>query len=167
MSLTGAETSQPLEADAEGLHRLLMNLVGNAIDATADLEDEAGNPVEGRVEINLVTERLGEGQPEWVRVEVSDNGSGVPEDLRREIFKPFVSTKGSKGTGLGLPVSRKIAQEHGGDLILLPNEPNGCRFVLKLPSRILGEKTERAPEAHSPTILQSTSPLADNLPREG
>ena len=123
--------------------------------------------MEGRVEINLVTERLGEGQPEWVRVEVSDNGSGVPEDLRREIFKPFVSTKGSKGTGLGLPVSRKIAQEHGGDLILLPNEPNGCRFVLKLPSRILGEKTERAPEAHSPTILQSTSPLADNLPREG
>ncbi len=167
MSLTGAETSQPLEADAEGLHRLLMNLVGNAIDATADLEDEAGNPVEGRVEINLVTERLGEGQPEWVRVEVSDNGSGVPEDLRREIFKPFVSTKGSKGTGLGLPVSRKIAQEHGGDLMLLPNEPSGCRFVLKLPSRILGEKTERAPEAHSPIILQSTSPLADNLPREG
>lgn len=135
--LSGAEEPFPLMADAEGIHRLLMNLVGNAVDATAHLENEKGDPVEGHVEVFLSREEPeGAGSEEgWARVEVRDNGPGVPEEMRREIFKPFVSTKGSKGTGLGLPVSRKIAQEHGGDLWLMENEPNGCRFVLRLPAR--------------------------------
>lgn len=138
LEMQGAEASQPMEADSEGLHRLLMNLIGNAIDATAHLEDAEGNPLEGKVSISLHVERPAGELVDWVRVEVVDNGPGVPEEMRREIFKPFVSTKGSKGTGLGLPVSRKIAQEHGGDLVLLANEPTGCRFVLRLPVRPTG-----------------------------
>lgn len=135
--LKGADEAFPLVADGEGIHRLLMNLVGNAVDATAHLEDDRGEPVEGRVEVLLGSEESNgqAGEDGWARVEVLDNGPGVPEEMRREIFKPFVSTKGSKGTGLGLPVSRKIAQEHGGDLWLLENQPSGCRFVLRLPAR--------------------------------
>ena len=51
-----------------------------------------------------------------VELIVSDTGPGVPAEMKEEIFKPFVSSKGNRGTGLGLPVSRKILREHGGDL---------------------------------------------------
>ena len=143
LELEGAEGAQPMEADAEALHRLLMNLIGNAIDATSHLEDQNGEPIPGRVLVRLSSERPSGEPMDWVRVEVEDNGPGVPEEMRREIFKPFVSTKGSKGTGLGLPVSRKIAQEHGGDLLLLTSEQGtGCRFVLKLPSRAPASATK-------------------------
>jgi signal transduction histidine kinase len=59
----------------------------------------------------------------------------VPADRREEIFKPFVSSKGSKGTGLGLPVSRKTLREHGGDLIVADADGGGTRFVLRIPHR--------------------------------
>ena len=160
--LQGAEGAQPMEADAEALHRLLMNLVGNAIDATSYLEDESGEPVPGHVLVRLAQERPPGETQDWLRLEVEDNGPGVPEEMRREIFKPFVSTKGSKGTGLGLPVSRKIAQEHGGDLQLIPNEPNGCRFVLKLPTRPPASAMKAQSGA---TILQANGPTA--LPEIG
>ena len=52
----------------------------------------------------------------WIRISVVDNGTGIAPQKLDEIFKPFVSTKGSKGTGLGLAVSRKILHEHGGDI---------------------------------------------------
>ena len=50
-----------------------------------------------------------------------------------EIFKPFVSTKGAKGTGLGLPVSRKILREHGGDILVQSQPGQGSLFLLRLP----------------------------------
>lgn len=49
-------------------------------------------------------------------LEVADNGPGVPDALRRKIFEPFFSTKGTQGTGLGLAVTRKLIHEHGGDI---------------------------------------------------
>ena len=64
-----------------------------------------------------------------------DNGPGVPADKFEEIFKPFVSSKGAKGTGLGLPVSRKILREHGGDILVQSEVGTGSKFILKLPLR--------------------------------
>ena len=57
-----------------------------------------------------------------------DNGVGIPANKLGEVFKPFVSTKGSKGTGLGLAVSRKILREHGGD-ILAQSQPGKGMIV--------------------------------------
>ena len=68
-----------------------------------------------------------------MRIVVLDNGPGIAAERLGEIFKPFVSTKGSRGTGLGLPVSRKILREHGGDIVVQSQVNVGSKFVLKLP----------------------------------
>ena len=71
----------------------------------------------------------------WVRIIVLDNGVGIAPAKLADIFKPFVSTKGAKGTGLGLPVSRKILREHGGDILVQSQPGRGSRFTLRLPIR--------------------------------
>jgi signal transduction histidine kinase len=68
-----------------------------------------------------------------VRILVQDNGPGIPAEKLQDIFRPFVSTKGSKGTGLGLAVSRKNLREHGGDILVESRLGKGSRFVLRLP----------------------------------
>jgi signal transduction histidine kinase len=111
-------------ADPEGIHRALLNIVGNALDAVEDVE----NPHV------IVTTSLEHGG-EWVRFEVCDNGGGIPPEKLHEIFRPFVSTKGARGTGLGLAVSRKILREHGGDILLQSQPGQGSMFILRLPMR--------------------------------
>ena len=132
-----------IQADSEGLHRLLMNLIGNAVEATTSFIGDDEEESSGVAQVDVVLEREGDS---WVRVLVVDNGPGVSEELRAEIFKPFVSTKGSRGTGLGLPVSRKIAREHGGNLWLEPAAPRGCRFILRLPVQASGPDAFLKPE---------------------
>jgi two-component system NtrC family sensor kinase len=110
----------PVPCDADGIHRALLNIVSNAVDAVEDVESP-------RV---TVTVRKVEG---FAEVSVTDNGPGIPPAKREEIFKPFVSTKGGKGTGLGLPVSRKTLREHGGDVIVNSEPGEGTEFVLRLP----------------------------------
>jgi signal transduction histidine kinase len=117
------EEDLPLvQVDPEGLHRALLNIVTNAVDAV----DGRKNP---RV---VVGTRLG---PElgWVRLLVRDNGTGIPPEKLDDIFKPFVSSKGSRGTGLGLAVSRKILREHGGDIHVQTEQGKGSLFTLRLP----------------------------------
>jgi signal transduction histidine kinase len=116
------EDLSPVPADPEGLHRALLNIVTNAIDAVED----RSNPL---VAVTTVLEEGGE----WVRITVRDNGIGIPPDKQPDIFKPFVSTKGAKGTGLGLAVSRKILREHGGDILLESQLGKGSHFILRLP----------------------------------
>ena len=69
----------------------------------------------------------------WVRIVVLDNGVGIAAEQLKDIFKPFMSTKGSRGTGLGLPVSRKILREHGGDISVQSQPGVGTKFTLRLP----------------------------------
>ncbi|QVL32406.1 FHA domain-containing protein [Telmatocola sphagniphila] len=107
--------------DPDGLHKALLNIAGNAIDAV----EETANP---RVKITL--SRISD---EKIEIRVEDNGPGIPKEKLVDIFKPFVSTKGSRGTGLGLPVSQKILQEHHGDLIVQSEVGTGTTFVLQLP----------------------------------
>jgi signal transduction histidine kinase/pSer/pThr/pTyr-binding forkhead associated (FHA) protein len=119
------EESIPLvQADPEGIHRALLNIVTNALDAV----EERGNPPPQVI----IGSRL-DPQPGWVRLLVKDNGAGIAPDKLQDIFKPFVSSKGSKGTGLGLPVSRKILREHGGDIVVESQIGRGSRFTLRLP----------------------------------
>jgi signal transduction histidine kinase len=112
----------PVQLDPEGLHRALLNIVGNAFDAV----EERKNPYVG-----VVTKR--DPDEGWVRVLVVDNGTGISPEKLGDIFKPFVSTKGARGTGLGLAVSRKILREHGGDILAQSQVGKGSTFILRLP----------------------------------
>jgi signal transduction histidine kinase len=111
-----------LRFDADLLHRAVLNVVTNAIDAC---EKREGARVEVQIEF-APGDRL-------VHIVVADNGEGIaPEDVQR-IFSVFESRKGSRGTGLGLPVSQKIMREHGGDIRVESTPGQGSRFYLELP----------------------------------
>ena len=69
----------------------------------------------------------------FVCVEISDTGTGMPEEVQRRIFDPFFTTKGNQGTGLGLSVSHSLLKGHGGDIEVQSTEGCGTTFVLKLP----------------------------------
>lgn len=111
-------------ADPEGIHRALLNILTNALDAVEEKKDP-----------KVVIQNMLDSEDGWVRIQVLDNGSGIPADKLADIFKPFVSSKGSKGTGLGLAVSRQILREHGGDILVQSQVGKGSRFVLRLPIR--------------------------------
>jgi two-component system NtrC family sensor kinase len=108
--------------DPEGIHRALFNVIGNALDAV----EERKNP-----QVTVGTRR--DPEENWVRLLVLDNGVGIAAHKVNDIFKPFVSTKGARGTGLGLAVSRKILREHGGDIIVQSQPGKGSKFILRLP----------------------------------
>jgi signal transduction histidine kinase len=125
-SLDWTPTALPLvPCDADGVHRALLNVISNALDAAEDRPN---------ARVTIATGVSADHQ--FAEVTITDNGPGIPLDKLGDVFKPFVSSKGSKGTGLGLPVSRKIIREHGGD-VTAENLPGraGCRFTLRLPLR--------------------------------
>lgn len=108
--------------DPEGIHRAVLNIVTNAIDAV-----EGADRALVKVETGLHTES------DMLWVAVSDNGPGIPEDQLGRIFNVFESTKGARGTGLGLTVSLKIIREHGGDIAVESRLGEGSRFTLAWP----------------------------------
>lgn len=122
-----ADAEMPLlQFDPDALHRAVLNIVTNAIDACED---------GGRVRVcsqYVPQERL-------CRLIVEDNGLGIAAEDQEAIFSIFESRKGGRGTGLGLPVSQKIMREHEGDIRLESNLGEGSRFVLEMPA-INGEE---------------------------
>jgi two-component system NtrC family sensor kinase len=109
--------------DADLLHRAILNVVTNAIDAC-----EKREAAQVEVKIDWTPgERL-------VNIVVADNGEGIAEEDQKRIFSVFESKKGSRGTGLGLPVSQKIMREHGGDIRVESTPGAGSRFILELPA---------------------------------
>ena len=99
----------------------MLNLLTNAIDA---LDEDGG-------EVKISTRSQGENE---VLITVEDNGAGMPEKIRQRIFDVFFSTKGSQGTGLGLAVTKKIIEEHGGDIEAESTPGQGTKFTIKLPA---------------------------------
>ena len=120
--------------DPEGIHRAVLNVVTNAIDAVSDLQPP------GRVEV--ATRYLA--QEGLMRITVDDNGPGIPDDQMEHLFSPFVSSKKSRGTGLGLPVSQKILDEHGGRIAVQSEPGRGCSFTLELPATLPPTNLETA-----------------------
>lgn len=108
-----------VRADSGQLRRALLNLARNAVAATAST---GGQVVLGARQLD-----------DRVRVEVRDNGPGVPEHLRDEIFTPFFTTR-EKGTGLGLAFVREIVRDHGGDVAVENLPGGGACFHFDLPS---------------------------------
>lgn len=114
------------QVDPEGIHRALLNLVTNAFDAV----EERKTP---QVGIRTVFETAKDATGEWVRIEVADNGCGLTPQQLANLFKPFESSKGERGTGLGLAVSRKILREHGGDITVQSPPGKSTRFIIRFP----------------------------------
>jgi len=112
----------PAPLDYEKMHECLTNLVGNAIDACIEDEKEE----ESYVIVNISEEAR------TILIEVIDNGCGIDKENRKELFKKFFTTKGLEGTGLGLLMSQKIVQEHGGNISLLSKKGIGSKFKIHL-----------------------------------
>lgn len=112
--------------DPAGLHTVLANLVGNAVDACKmDFwKDE-----------HLVEIRTRKGGNGDIIIEVADNGIGIDKELKDHVFEDFFSSKGDKGTGLGLMVTQKILREHGGNITFRSRPGQGTTFVATFPRR--------------------------------
>jgi signal transduction histidine kinase len=126
----------PLVAcDPESLHQAILNLLLNAIDACSapggDLEPATPAKRSVRIELHL----LPADASQQIAIDVSDNGPGIPSEQQAKLFSLFESSKGARGTGLGLAACRKILREHGGDAQLLESSPSGTRFRLHWPLR--------------------------------
>ena len=109
-----------VSADPTGMHRCVLNLLTNALDA-----------VEGCDEPHVTVSTRCEGDRAVVRV--ADNGVGIPDDVMPRIFDVFVSTKGERGTGLGLAVVKKIINEHAGEISVTSGPGRGAEFRTALP----------------------------------
>jgi two-component system sensor histidine kinase HydH len=112
-----------LMLDAPRVKRVLINLMTNAVQASPEGE---------RVRVKTRQNK------QKVRLEVIDHGCGIPEQTKKSIFHPFVSTK-KGGTGLGLAISKKIVKAHGGEISFQSDGEKGATFTLRFP---LGESGE-------------------------
>ena len=113
--------------DVEGIHRCLLNLVTNAMDACTDISCSNRQC--------KVTLRSLQTEGWAVEYQVIDDGCGMDEDTKIKVFQSFFSTKGSKGTGLGLMITKKIIDEHGGIIELESKRGEGTKFMIRIPEK--------------------------------
>lgn len=127
-----------IKADKSQLTHLFNNLILNAIDAME--EKGAGGKLRIRTHFskNNISAEMKDRSNEWVRVEVKDDGNGIPDHVLKRLFTPFVTTKSlghieRKGTGLGLSVVKKVVDAHKGYINAHTKEGKGTTFVVDLP----------------------------------
>jgi signal transduction histidine kinase len=175
-----SQSSHPditLQADASQIRQLLLNLLLNALDAL---------PGGGNIWVTVQTvtpprfrggqARNGSGQGDCVLIKVSDDGPGLPAEETQRIFEPFVSTK-ETGIGLGLAISQRIAEAHGGQITGRNRAEGGAEFSVQLPLAGLSYEDDRVPrlftgevpaaeEAHAaPAMPVASSGLPAARPR--
>jgi signal transduction histidine kinase len=126
----------PVPLDPDGMHQVLLNLLSNALDAV--------EPQKGL--IRVVGKYL-ESSSELV-IEVIDNGVGVPPSMMKHMFELFHSTKGNRGTGLGLAVAKKIVEEHDGSISVKSTEGEGTTFTVRIP--VYSEASADPSQTHGP-----------------
>jgi len=124
--------SPPLKGNASELKEVFTNLIINALEAM---------PKGGHLRISTSQdEHLG-------IIEVSDTGTGMPEEVQSKIFDPFFTTKGSQGTGLGLSVAYGIITRHNGTIVVRSEPQEGSTFTIKLP------KVKETCESEEPEVV--------------
>jgi len=133
------------------IQQVVLNLVRNAAQAMAQ-PPQGPAPARPDPKLALRTQALQKGvtpdsDGRWVRLEIEDNGPGIPEEVRPRLFDPFFTTKGHEGTGLGLWLCWSIIVErHKGRLWMEPSRDGGSRFLVELPARF-ADKKEPGPAA--------------------
>jgi signal transduction histidine kinase len=112
----------------QDISRVLLNLYNNAFYAVSERFKKEGPAFKPLV--TLTTARSGNN----INITVSDNGSGIPEQIKHKIFQPFFTTKPTGlGTGLGLSLSYDIVKAHGGEILVSSVEGEGSVFTVSLP----------------------------------
>ena len=130
-----SESPLMVDGDTEKLHQLLVNLLINAVDAM---------PLGGRLSVDAskdlvqdhlsapLMEPVANSHREVIQVVIRDTGEGISDEVLSRLFEPFASTK-ERGTGLGLAVSHRIAEEHGGTIYACNDPHGGARFTVTIP----------------------------------
>jgi len=113
------------EADYKAIRSLLVNLVENSIDACRV------DPQKDNHQVGIAVESAND----FIRFIVEDNGIGMDQETREKAFTLFFSSKGTEGTGLGLFIANKIAQEHHGTIELCSESGKGTKFCVNLPKK--------------------------------
>ena len=135
--VTDLDDMPPLPADQAGLQHAVLNLLTNALDAVAE-------------QTGIITVRSRyDAMNRVIVIDVLDNGTGIEKEHIEDIFQPFYSAKGQQGTGLGLAVTKKIVQEHGGTIQVDSTPGEGTSFTVSLPTIPLGDSGETmVPNSH-------------------
>jgi nitrogen-specific signal transduction histidine kinase len=123
----GDATKTLAVVDAKQIERALYNLLLNAC------QSRSAPAASVHVTVKL------EAQGDHIHFEVTDDGAGVPDDIRTSLFQPFVSQGKQKGSGLGLTLAHCIAAEHGGYLVLVSSRPGETVFRMSIARGLLGE----------------------------
>jgi signal transduction histidine kinase len=120
-----AQNPPDVNLDAEAIHRCLLNLITNALEACSD----ENRPVPVRT-VSLSSRTA----PDWgIVYQVNDSGPGLDQSVKEKLFSAFFSTKGSQGTGIGLMLTKKIVEEHGGRISAESTPGLGAVFTISLP----------------------------------
>jgi len=114
------------ELDDEHLHSALINILENAVDAC--MNDQSKE--EHKVVFNAKQDK------DHVIFEISDNGIGMDSATLEKVFTPFFSSKGNKGTGLGLFISNKVVEQHGGEISVKSASAQGSHFTIRIPKTL-------------------------------
>lgn len=109
------------KVDREQMKRVMINILDNAMDAMDG---------QGEVVIDLSYDK----NKEMVKIEIADNGKGIPVEYKNRLFEPYFSTK-KHGTGLGLTIVNTIISDHNGFIRVEDNKPRGAKFIIELPLR--------------------------------
>src|SRR5271170_251901 len=131
--------------DSKKLERALYNLLLNACEATSGEN--------GRVNVGLTE------IPGGVQLRITDNGRGIPESIRQNLFEPFVSFGKENGTGLGLTVVQKIIEDHGGDIVVESTSQVGTVFRLTLPLSSVAENSREGAVEPPPLTPSKRTPV--------
>jgi signal transduction histidine kinase len=118
---------KPVYCDPDAIHLALLNLVTNALDACSEASGRGPT-------VSLTTSGL----PHWaVEYRVCDTGCGMDAATREKLFQAFFTTKGSRGTGIGLMLTKNVIEKHGGTITVRSKERMGSEFIIRLPRRHL------------------------------
>jgi len=112
-----------MHLDQDGIRQILNNIVGNACDALK------GTP---NAEISISSEREIQHEQPGISIRIQDNGPGFESDIVNKVFEPYVTSK-AEGTGLGMAIVKRIAQAHGGFVIVSNQDQGGGNVKIWLP----------------------------------
>ncbi|MEI7500302.1 MAG: tetratricopeptide repeat protein [Bacteroidota bacterium] len=119
------------------LNQVFMNLLNNAIDAIDQKikkDQSVGNYLADSYQVAITTKLIDTGEKKQVKIIISDNGVGIPDEIRDKLFIPFFTTKDvGKGTGLGLSICHGIIEKHGGNIFFESKVNEGSIFTITIP----------------------------------